>query len=66
MDVLAILKEIIGWLTIVIILIFFLNKRMGGVALTYDCAKKRSRDSIYDICNLVEKEKNLYLLRLKL
>lgn len=45
---------------------FFLNKKTGGVALTYDYAKKRSRDSIYDICNLVEKEKNLYLLRLKL
>ena len=45
---------------------FFLNKKTGGVALTYDYAKKRSRDSIYDICNLVKKEKNLYLLRLKL
>lgn len=63
---LAISKEIIGWLTIAIMLIFFLNKKTGGVALTYDYAKKRSRDSIYDICNLVEKEKNLYLLRLKL
>ena len=44
---------------------FFLNKKTGGVALINNYAKKKSRDSIYDICNLVENEKNLYLLVLR-